>query len=140
MFGDQFNLALAVYAGAIGWASMAFFGIDTRFIDQHSRIWLVFHRLFSALGGVLGGWVFTRLPFENSLAALVIAAFSGAFVVCDLYTLATGRALTPGPWTPGPWGRAPIGRPPIDQGVFDERPDRPDRPMEEEPRTPTNRE
>jgi len=125
MSSEQFNLALAIYSGAIGWSSMAFFGINNRFIDQHSRIWLVFHRLFSAAGGVIGGWVFTQLPLDHTLAALVISAFSGAFVVSDVYNLVTGHVLTPGPWTPGPWGGESFGRPPIDPTIFDERPTRP---------------
>ena len=137
MSSEQFSLALAIYAGAIGWSSMAFFGINNRFIDQHSRLWLVFHRLFSAVGGVLGGWVFTQLPLDHTLAALVVASFSGAFVLSDVYNLATGRVLTPGPWTPGPWGGESFRRPPIDPEPFDERP--PESIDDEEPRSATNR-
>src|SRR5690349_15040442 len=137
MSSEQFNLALAIYAGAIGWASMAFFGTNNRFPDQRSRSWLVFHRLVSAAGGVLGGWLFTQLPLDHSLAALVVASVSGAFVTSDIYNLATGHALTPGPWwTPGPWGGDPLRRPPIDQGLFDERP--PESIDDEELRSATN--
>lgn len=132
MFNGEFNLALGIFSATIGWASMAFFGVDGRLMDQRSRLWIVVYKLVSAMGGLIGGWVYTQLPLESTLPSLIIASFSGSLVLSDIYNFVTRQPMTSGPWsTSGPWGREGPGMLPNDPRFFIDR-EQPGKPIDRE--------